>query len=261
MANTIEIPSLPKFRSVSPDLVKVLDKIRYEIDKTDKTGELFEFYWFTREYPRFYRYHFDHLEHRLKSIHKNYRLVADDMEELLDKSPGLFSIYNVNVLRIYWDFEAFLMAMNSALELLARIIGTAFENQTPISFNKLCKKSSFHGPVDILRKAKRRWVDKLKDYRDCFVHYTPVDYLVHTNLIEDSGRMHLRCKIPVNPNIRTSEGFRYSKRTELLKYSITLYRHLMSLDRSVAKEIKSMYRAGQYPKKINNLFFIGQRMR
>ena len=183
------------------------------------------------------------------------------MEKSLKKSPGLFSVYNVNVLKVYWDFEAFLMAMNSALELLARIIGTAFEKQTPISFNKLCKKSTLHGPVDILRKAKERWVDKLKDYRDCFVHYTPVDYLVSASLIEVSGQLHLRCKIPVNPNIRTSEGFKYSKRTELLKYSIMLYRHLITLDRSIAKEIKKMYRDDQYPKRINNLFFIGERMR
>jgi hypothetical protein len=153
------------------------------------------------------------------------------------------------------------MAMNSALELLARIIGTAFDSQTPVSFNKLCKKASLHGTVDILRKAKKRWVDKLKDYRDCFVHYTPVDYLVHASIIEDSGRICLRCKIPINPNIRTSEGFRYSKRTELLKYSTTLYKHLIALDRSIAKEIKQMYKAGQYPKRTSNLFFIGQRMR
>lgn len=261
MAKKIELQQLPDFRSESPELVKVLDKIRYEINETDETGELFEFYWFAREYPRFYRYHFDHLEHRLKSIDKNYRLIANDMEKSLKKSPGLFSLYNINVLKVYWDFEAFLMAMNSALELLARIIGTAFEKQTPISFNKLCKKSTLHGPVDILRKAKSRWVDKLKDYRDCFVHYTPVDYLVHASLIEVSGQLHLRCKIPVNPNIRTIEGFKYSKRTELLKYSITLYRHLMALDRSVAKEIKKIYRNGQYPKRIDNLFFIGQRKR
>ncbi len=181
MAKKIEIQQLPNFRPESPELVKVLDKIRYEISETDKTGELFEFYWFAREYPRFYRYHFDHLEHRLKSIHKNYRLIADDMEKSLKKSPGLFSVYNVSVLKIYWDFEAFLMAMNSALELLARIVGTAFEKQTPISFNKLCKKSTLHGPVDILRKAKKRWVNKLKDYRDCFpsvlmkVRHLPLD--------------------------------------------------------------------------------------
>jgi hypothetical protein len=261
MAKKIEIPQLPKFRHDSPDLVKILDKIRYEINETDKTGELFEFYWFAREYPRFYRYHFDHLEHRLKSIHKNYRLIADDMEKSLKESPGLFSVYNINVLKVYWDFEAFLMAINSALELLARIIGTAFENQTPISFNKLCRKSTLHGPVDILRKAKLRWVNKQKDYRDCFVHYTPVDYLVHASLIEVTGQLHLHCRIPVNPNIRTIEGFKYSKRTELLKYSITIYRHLMALDRAVAKEIKRIYRNGQYPKRIDNLFFIGQRMR
>ena len=83
MVTKIEIQQLPDFPSESSELVKVLDNIRYKINKTDKTGELFEFYWFAREYPRLYRFHYDHLEHRLKSIHKNYRLIADDMEKLL----------------------------------------------------------------------------------------------------------------------------------------------------------------------------------
>jgi len=153
------------------------------------------------------------------------------------------------------------MALNSALALLARVIGVAYPEQTPVSFNKLCSKKGLNGPVELLRTAKKRWVDRFKDYRDCFVHYTPADNRVYADIIRTDNAFLLRCKLPTNPNIRTVEGFRYSKKIEVIKYASALYRHILALDKAVAKEILKLYKAGEFPKRTNNLFFIGQRTR
>src|SRR5208283_1521102 len=261
MSLEIKIPELPSFSTYSPELVRALDKIRYEIDKKDAEGEHFEFYWFAREYPRFYRYHINHAEHRLKQIHEKYREIRDtEIKKISSEHIGFveFSLFNHLTQEIYWDFEAFLLAVSAVLDLLARVVGTAYPNQTPLSFNKLCKKAELNGVVDILRQAKKRWVDRFKDYRDCFVHYTPVDNRVYADILSYNGSLILRCKLPTNPNIRTVEGFRYSKKVEVLKYAISLYRHLSALDKAVGKEIMRLYQQGDYPKRTRNLFFIGQ---
>lgn len=242
--------------------MRVLDKIRFEIDKTDDDGELFEFYWFAREYPRFYRYHLNHAEHRLIGIYKKYSIIRNEIIKSNNLHPSLnMSLSNSTTHQIYWDFEAYLMALNAALDLMARVVGVAYSEQTPVSFNKLCSKKNLTGLVDVLRKSKVRWVDRFKDYRDCFVHYTPADNRVFADVISSNKGLTLRCKLPTNPNIRTVEGFRYSRKVEVLTYASTLYRHFSALDKAIAKEIMKLYRNANFPKKIKNLFFIGQRIR
>jgi hypothetical protein len=160
---------------------------------------------------------------------------------------------------IYFDFEAFLTAVNCSLDALARVVGTAYKEQTPPSFNKLCGKTHLAGCAQILRDAKRKWVQRLKDYRDCFIHYTPVDTLLMVVMREYPNGWEVRCKLPTNPNVREILRFRYARRTELLRYAITVWRNLMALDRRVALQIASDYETGAFPQRISNLFFIGAR--
>ena len=117
------------------------------------------------------------------------------------------------------------------------------------------------GLVDVFRDAKIKWINRLKDYRDCFVHYTPVDNRVYVTLIRQEDNWKMWCKIPVNPNIREVDGFEFSEDLDLLEYSVELYKNLLSLDKEVANMIEELYNQGEFPKRINNLFYIGQRQR
>jgi len=253
------LPELPDFQLRSPEVVRVLDKIRFELDADEKYDE---FCWFAREYPRIYRYHLEHAELRLRLIHERFISAHRYFAEKLQTSSNTvfaMSIGNQQSYEIYWDFEVYLSAVNIALDILARILGTAYHDQTPLSFNKLCGKSSLTGPVDLLRDAKRRWVSRMKDYRDCFVHYTPVDHMTSLGCRLYSDGWYVRCKIPVNPNARNILGFRFSRRVELLRYSLTIHRHMKALDKKVAKWISRAYGDKSYPQRINHLFFIGSR--
>ena len=60
------LPGLPAMPLRSPAIVRVHDRIRFELDSQD---ELAEFCWFAREYPRCYRFHFEGAEFRLRSIY------------------------------------------------------------------------------------------------------------------------------------------------------------------------------------------------
>lgn len=259
----INIPKLPKFKRESPKIVKVLDDIRFDIDK--KGEEFFEFYWFAREYPRFYRYHIDNIEFRLKTIHKLYEFHRDDFLNR-EKSSEYEDFFEMTTstrfsFQIYWDFEALLGAVNSALDLIARICGVAYEEQTPVSLNKISSKKELNGLVDRLRAAKEDWINEMKDYRDCFVHYTPVDNRVYVTIYKSKDNWNMWCKIPTNPNIREVDGFRFSRKRDLLRYSNKVYKCLMSLDKIIAEDMMDLYRKGEFPKRINNLFYIGQRTR
>ena len=70
-----------------------------------------------------------------------------------------------------------------------------------------------------------------------------------------------RRAIPVNPNIRETEGFRFSRRLELLRYSIATHKRVMTLDRHVGQLIRKHWAAGAFPKRFHNLLFVGERQR
>ncbi|MCJ7730476.1 MAG: hypothetical protein MUO27_11455, partial [Sedimentisphaerales bacterium] len=162
---------------------------------------------------------------------------------------------------LYWEFESFLSAISSALDILARICGTAYQTETPVSFTKLCGKKLDHGPAPIMARAKSIWVDRLKDYRDCFIHYTPVDTILLLCCHQYSNGWQVYAKLPVNPNVRDIEGFRYKRGADVLRYSISVYRHFVALDKAIAQFLRKAYLNHQYPQRINNLFFVGKRTR
>jgi len=260
------LPSFKPFES-SPELVRVLDAIRF--GPLDDRDEHAEFTWFIREYPRAYRHHLDHAEHRLKSILAEYerehsvalqrirnRALDDEWYEMAISTRGK---RRPPPQAIYWDFESYLNAISSALDIAARVAGTAYRQETPPNFNRFCKKAPGGAVKEIFVRAQRRWVKRLKAYRDCFSHYTPVDTLLFLVLREYNDEWQLRAKLPVNPNIRDILAFRYSKRVELLAYSTSVWRHLRAFDRALAREIRRMYQAGEYPQRTTNLFFVGQR--
>ena len=117
------------------------------------------------------------------------------------------------------------------------------------------------GIIDQLKRAKGIWVNKLKDYRDCFTHYAPVDTILGISVELYSQTWEVRAKIPTNPNAREIMNFKYSRRVELLKYSISVYKHMMALDKAIARSLYISYKNNTYPKRIHNLFSTGVRER
>ena len=150
-------------------------------------------------------------------------------------------------------------ALNASLDVLTRIVGLFYADSQPISFSRLCAKQELSGVVEVLRAARYRWVSRMKDYRDCFVHYTPVDNETYVSCIRYMDGWEVRSKLPTNPNVRENIGFRYSRRRELLRYAVATYKNVKTLDKRVGTAIQKAYLDGQFPARTENLFFIGQR--
>lgn len=254
------LPSFPNKTLSSPSIVRVLDQIRFKLNDDENMSE---FCWFAREYPRVYRYHFSNVEYRLRTIHKRYEEFHLRFEKelaTLDENSFQTSVSDHTVHAIYWDLEALLNATSSALDAIARVLTSAYVEHTPPSFSKLTAKAHLGRYVPILLKAKRRWVQRMKDYRDCFVHYTSVDTSLSCSCSRYQKEWQVRCKLPVNPNARDIIAFRWSRRHDVLSYALTIWRHLNALDREIARAIQKEFDAGTYPARTENLFNVGQRM-
>lgn len=248
----------------SPHVVRVLDRIRFEVMDDHPDGEMDEFAWFAREYPRAYRHHMECAEFRIYTIAKLYAELHRELVAKLDADDSLLELAqsDIRVKRIYWDFESFLCEIGSALDLLARIVGVAYKHEMPPSFSRFCRKEVPDDPFSALfRAAQDRWVNRMKDYRDCFVHYTPADTQLSIRLVRRARGWETRCKVPINPNERDITRFRFPLSIELLRYAISLRRNMRAFDKAVASLVKRAYEKQSYPVRTRGLFAVGRRER
>src|SRR5438128_10544664 len=135
-------------------------------------------------------------------MHQNLSTIHEELAERAANSTNrAFEVAkgNLSVDQLYWDFESYLSEINVALDLLARVVGPAFKQESPPSFNKLCKQTLEHPLLDFFRRSQCLWVRRLKDYRDCVMHYTPVDTMLTVNLRKYPSGRELLAKLPVNP--------------------------------------------------------------
>jgi len=248
----------------SPRLVGVLDRIRFQLSKNDHEGEMDEVAWFIREYPRAYRYHLECADFRLQSISELYRELHRELAARVGNDPAVFEVSQGDhrVRRIYWDFESFLAEIGIALDLLARIVGTAYRHEMPPSFNRFCRKQILDDKIlALFQTAQKEWVNRMKDYWDCFVHYTPVDTMLSIRMVLRKAGWETRCKIPSNPNEREILRFRFPLRVELLRYALSVRHKMRRLDKDIAAHLETAYKSGLYPARKSGLFSVGRRER
>jgi hypothetical protein len=201
---------------------------------------------------------------RIKTIAELYAELHKELVSRLDvdRLPLELSQSDQRVKRIYWDFESFLSEIGIALDTLARIVATAYKNEMPPNFNRFCRKEIANDALSALfRDAQDQWVNRMKDYRDCFVHYTPVDTQLSIGLVRRTKGYETRCKLPVNPNERDITRFRFPLSVELLRYAISIRRKMRAFDKSVASILESAYKNRSYPVRTHGLFSVGRRER
>ena len=216
-----------------------------------------------------YRHHLDHAEYRLGSIQRVFQehyanaegLIRGEFENDAEGTSETreYALRDPTVSPVYWDFESFLQATSSALDVAARLAGVAYKQNTPANFNRFCKKAPDDDIRDAFLRARHLWVRRMKEYRDCFTHFTPAETFLTLHIKEFTDTRQLRGKIPVNPEVRDISRFRYSRRVELFHYATTIWRHMVAFDRTVAGLLWRRYKKGSYPQQRTGLFFVGGR--
>jgi hypothetical protein len=260
----LPIVDVRRSRLASSRLVGLRDRIRFELPKNHPGGEMDEVAWFIREYPQAYRYHLECADFRLQTISQLYQDLQRELAAKVRNDRAVFEVSQGDhrVRRIYWDFESFLAEIGIALDLLARIVATAYRDEMLPSFSRMCRKQI---PEDtfltLFQSAQSEWVNRMKDYRDCFVHYTPVDTMLLIRMVLRKAGWETRCKIPSNPNEREILRFRFPLRVELLRYALSIRHKMKRLDKDVTAHIASAYKSGLYPARVRGLFSVGRRER
>jgi hypothetical protein len=260
----LPLPTLNVGALESPHVVRILDRIRFQIREATSDGAMDEFAWFAREFPRVYRHHMECADFRLRTIAALYAELHTELVERLDGDhpPLELGQSDMRVKRIYWDFESFLSEVGAALDTLARIVGLAYKDEMPPSFNRFCRKEIPNDELSALfRTVQKGWVNLMKDYRDCFVHYTTVDTQLSIRLVRRAKGYETRCKLPINPNERDITRFRFPLSVELLRYAISVHGRMREFDKSVASLLERAYERRSYPARIVGLFSVGRRER
>ena len=248
-------------------LVSAFSKMRPNIFHTEDprhTEELVEFNWFADQYPSVYAYYKRCAFHRAISIQTAYQdahaAMVDRISGLKDRPDSVDSL-STKALQTYWDFDACLVAVSTALDVLTRVAGTAYEGDKSPTFGKFCKKNKDTlGVAKYIVNAKTSWVDRFKTYRDCLVHFTcSTQYHSFTAELQSVDEYKLRCVLPDNPNQREMLRFTHSNGEDVYVFAANCLNNLHELESKVAEKLLEDYQNEEYPKQTKRLFTLGKR--
>lgn len=151
-----------------------------------------------------------------------------------------------NQTEAYYEFDALIAKARRTYDCLAAVLWFVFErhmSQCPGNFAKaLAAYKSV--PEDLRLRLKSSWDrfgSKLKDYRDCVMHYVPVDAHHGTAWTErlNCGVWSVMIRIPDNPEVRRRAKFTYQLNLDALDYGWELANELTEVIELVATAIKA----------------------
>ncbi|HOR18516.1 MAG TPA: hypothetical protein PLE10_01630 [Brevefilum sp.] len=125
----------------------------------------------------------------------------------------------------HYEFDALITAARRAYDTTRYILWNVFgpgKGSIPASFPKVishCTKI----PPSLITRLNNSWEDygrKMTDYRDCIQHYSPLSRgITSINMLRlDEFVWSMSIYIPDNPEVRSLEKFRISKKIDALTY-------------------------------------------
>jgi len=152
-----------------------------------------------------------------------------------------------DVLKVFWEFEAFAQNIRSALDTLVRLVAPSYLQPVPTSISRLSRSSFTDEAAAELRAAWTGWGQRLGDYRDCVVHYTPLTLEPFIRGSKVGGKWRVGCYLPDNPSAKHVDRFRFGGQLDVVVYSAATLRNLDRLASKVAELLLRLWRHGLYP--------------
>lgn len=126
----------------------------------------------------------------------------------------------------YYEFDAWLSSAIRVYDTSRYIIWDAFRGTgtIPASFEGVVKKTGENIPDELKQRLEQSWSSygaRIKAYRDCIHHYSPLDFGISTARTKAlsgliwSTEMH----IPDNPEVRSKAKFRFDNRIDALTFA------------------------------------------
>ena len=205
------------------------------------------------KHARYFEHYYDHAKFRLKNIHVNYGRMAEYFANEHKKcgNTNLHQVWSDESNQIFWDFEDYITAIRTSLDILTVICRPAYKGDTPRTFFDYCEFSITDPLHDLFEKANINWAGTMRNYRVQYIHYAPINDVPAIRLLKHGSDFELNARIPDSP-LKTpgSKKFTYEKNIDVLTYSIDLFNHLSAFETSVATEIELLSKNREYPKHI-----------
>lgn len=170
--------------------------------------------------------------YHLERIGEEYRTVTclfEDLHPAETTSRG-----NTSSGRVYFETDAFLAGARRVYEQIGRVVWKHYGKGTrPRSYSAVIDAAQDRLPPAFVSACQASWQQhgvKLKGYRDCIAHNTPVND-GHTTcwLSRVEQRWAMTVPLPANPDAKSRRHFNFAEGPDALSYCHELLCHLCGL--------------------------------
>ena len=145
----------------------------------------------------------------------------------------------------YFELDALLTGARRAYDASRYLLWSAFgstKGGVPSNFKKTLAVCSKLPPElrGILEESWCNYGERLTDYRDCIIHYTPIDFGMGSASMNklDSGVWSVMMRIPDNPEAKSKSAFTYAKNLDALTYGWELSNEIVRIATTIMTAVQ-----------------------
>lgn len=152
--------------------------------------------------------------------------------------PGTAVSGNTNDPRVFYELDAFLGAARRVYEAMRKVLWKHYGSGSKGRWRSIRSTLEFVKATDVfpeafthqLVKSWNKYGDRLADYRDCVMHYDPLNDGATICWMEWYGnRWGVNIKLPANPQQKSRRAFDFETGPEALTYCHTVACHLVDV--------------------------------
>ena len=169
---------------------------------------------------------------------------------------------------VIWEFESYVQQVKAYLDWLPRMLVPLFpkgcspptENNSINKFVNWCQKETTpddqYGITEAILTAWQEWIEMLREYRNCMVHYSPLRLVLtsfKTYREDDERELEADCEVKVgsfiadNPTARSYKRLNHDSRTEVFQYASSVWDNLLHLDKELGDKLIQAWEGFKYP--------------
>jgi hypothetical protein len=180
---------------------------------------------------------------RLADVYSTITLEMVRISSILGHGDSAFVSFG-SQLEPYYELDALLTATRRAYDASRYILWNIFgpkKGNVPSNFRKTlpeCRKL----PPELRETLEQSWQshgEQLTEYRDCIIHYAPIDFGLGTASMEKlaGGAWSVRMRIPDNPEVKSQAKFTFAKGLDALTYGWELTNEIVCIATAVMNAV------------------------
>ncbi|MCL4561029.1 MAG: hypothetical protein M1281_10480 [Chloroflexi bacterium] len=197
------------------------------------------------------RYIADALHYHVMALHSQYEIILNKNMRFsfIASKENINSYTFMDQASPYYEFDALLAVARRAYDTCRYLLWNAFKpgkdyGTVPRSFERTIPLCSNLDPLirKDLQSSWDKWGSRLTSYRDCIMHYCPVDFGMSNVFLhqEFPNVWTVRAPIPDNPNARSKDKFTYKDKIDALSFGWNLACEILCVLRTVVIAVSNL---------------------